>query len=445
MTLFTRRVITISFILAFFIIAPVTLLYTSGFRYNWQKKKIGEVGVLGIKTYPTNTNVYLNNQQQKNSSPLYINDLAPNVYTVRVELPGYFSWTKNLEVQSLESTLAYDITLFKQSKPQSLVNGIINAYALDHTGEHIAVVRDAQTIEIFSSSGEKQDTLYTSPEKNLTQVQISWSANNSYILVTNLTNQNSSLVVPTDTKKQTKTTLKLAGAPLIHPRFDNSDDEILYGIMNAQLVKISLSSSQMSPLQEFVQSFEVTPIGVITLISTPTGVEVTRLTNRLILKPSEKLSTLPKGDYALLPGSVRSFIAILNKTTDKIWLLNTKNSASQFIELNANTGMFGDGTKNEVFLSSGKEEINVFNSTKNQSTLLGRYAKAPSFSLPLYNTPYYLFYIENKLSIMELDNRDKRNTITLLTDPSISNISMDKLSTKIFYTTPAGLFMLEIQ
>ena len=401
--------------------------------------------MLGIKTYPVNAEIYLNNELQKGTSPLYLNDLAPNTYSVRVAMQGYFPWTKNLEVRSRASTLAYDITLFKQSKPQLLADGHINAYAFDRTGAHLAVVRNAQTIEIFSAEGEKQDTLYTAPGKNLQQVNISWSANDSYILVENLALPSASFVIPTDKKRPLQTTAGLAGALLLHPRLDNSDNETLYGIAGGQLIKISLRSLDINILQKTIQSFEMTPLGVIALNQTTEGIEVLRFTNRLILRPAEKLSTLPQGTYTILPGSIQGIIAITNTTTNKILLLDTKDTSRPFVELNAKNGTFGNGAKNEVFFAAGEDEVNVFDFTKGQSTLLGRYGKAPSAALPIYNTPYYLLYIDGELRITELDDRDKRNTITIVSDPSISNISIDGLSKKIFYTSSAGLFALEIQ
>lgn len=445
MTLLTRRIITISFFAAFLILAPIILLYTTGFRYNWQKKKINGVGVLALKTYPSTARIYLNNQLQKSTSPLYLNDLNPNIYTVRVELPGYFPWTKNLEVRSRASTLAYDITLFKQTKPKLLVDGTINAYALDRTGEHIAVVRDAQTIEIFSASGEKRDTLYASPKKNLQRVTMTWSASNSYLLIENLISPSASLIIPTDKKRQTRATTELTGKALTNIRFDNTDNESLYGIAGTDLKKISLNPLRVDTLQTNIQSFEITPIGVFALRQTPVGIDVLHFTNRLIIRPTEKLTTLPKGTYTILHGNIRNIIAVANITQNKILLIDAKNTSASFVEFNARTGSFGNGTKNEVFLAAGTDEVNVFDFPNGRSFLLGRYGKAPSVTIPIYNTPYYLLYIDNELRVTELDDRDKRNTVTLLSDPYMNNISTDALSTKIFFTTPDGLFMLEIQ
>lgn len=401
--------------------------------------------MLALKTNPTNANIYLNNQLQNGTSPLYLNDLDPNVYTVRAELPGYFPWTKNLEVRSRASTLAYDITLFKQSKQRVLVEGVINGYALDRTETHLAVVRNARTIEIFSASGETQATLYTAPKKNLQQVAVSWSANNAYLLIENLTDPSASLVVPTDGKRPARTLTTHAGSTIIYPQFDNENSETLYGMQNTALIKISLPSLETLVLQAGVTSFEVTPLGVIAIHQTQTGVEVIRFSNRLIVQAAKKLTTLPQGTYALLPGSAHNMIAVANTAQNKIILIDTKNTSDSFVELNARAGSFGNGAKNEVFLAYGEDEVNVFNFANGQSMLLGRYGKAPSTTIPLYNTTYYLLYIDGELRVTELDDRDKRNTITLLSDHSMSNIRIDKLSTKIFYTAPAGLFVLEIQ
>lgn len=445
MTLLARRIITISFIIAFIVLAPATLLYTTGFRYNWQKKKISEVGVLALKTYPANARVHINGQLQKETSPLYLNNLEPNVYAVRAELPGYFSWTKNLEVKSRESTLAYDITLFKQTKPRLLVDGTVNGYSLDRTENYLAVARNGQTIEIFSPAGEKKDMLYSAPKKNLQRVKIFWSANNSYLLIENLDAPEDSLIVPTDGKRPTRLTATLAGGILAQPRFDDTNNEILYGLVGSRLVKIVLNTWRVNVLQTSVQSFAVTPIGVIALRQTAAGTEIIHFTNRLIIRPTEKLETIPPGTYTVLPGSFHNTVALANVAENKILLIDAEDDSRQFLELNGRTGLFGRGAKNEVFLAVGEDEINVFDFAKRQSILLGRYGQTPAAALPLYNLPYYLLYLEGELRITELDDRDKRNTAALISDAAASNISTDGLSTKIFYTTPTGLFMLEIQ
>ena len=92
MNIHQRRLIVITFIALFLTAAPIVVLYTSGYRYNWQKNKVEQVGVLMLDILPADAKLYLNNELLSDKRPLRLADLSPNYYQILAAKDGYHSW-----------------------------------------------------------------------------------------------------------------------------------------------------------------------------------------------------------------------------------------------------------------------------------------------------------------------------------------------------------------
>ena len=66
MTLRTRRILYSFFIAIFVIAAPTLVLYTAGFRYDFEYNRIVETGSLVVKSYPQNASIYINGELLEN-------------------------------------------------------------------------------------------------------------------------------------------------------------------------------------------------------------------------------------------------------------------------------------------------------------------------------------------------------------------------------------------
>ena len=53
-----RLLLLIAFIAAFFIIAPIIIMYTAGYRYDWQNGLLKETGAISVDVEPKNATVY---------------------------------------------------------------------------------------------------------------------------------------------------------------------------------------------------------------------------------------------------------------------------------------------------------------------------------------------------------------------------------------------------
>ena len=117
---FTRRyrlILFAVFVAAFFVITPVLIMYSSGYRYDWQNGLIKETGAINVDILPVNAVVYLNDAWLKGGMPYRLKNIAPGKYRLKITAPGYFDWLKDVEVKSKQTVYIKEISLLKKIHP----------------------------------------------------------------------------------------------------------------------------------------------------------------------------------------------------------------------------------------------------------------------------------------------------------------------------------------
>lgn len=104
-------------IVAFFIISPLTILYTTGYRYDWQRQEIQQTGVLSVDTDIERVHVSLNGVVLEKKLPLRLPNLTPGTYHLRIWKEGYKAWDKDITIESKQTTYIKDITLLRDAHP----------------------------------------------------------------------------------------------------------------------------------------------------------------------------------------------------------------------------------------------------------------------------------------------------------------------------------------
>lgn len=110
-----------SLILSFFVIAPLVILYTAGFRYDFDEKLVETTGVLSIDVETENITITVNDIEVYDSNPLRLPQLAPDLYSITIEKPGYHSWNQTVQVHSNQTTYVKDIVLLEDKLPVGLL------------------------------------------------------------------------------------------------------------------------------------------------------------------------------------------------------------------------------------------------------------------------------------------------------------------------------------
>ena len=116
-----RRLIMLSLILIYLIIAPLVLFYTAGYRYDFQDRAVKQTGVLSVDIKPKNALVYLNDVLLNQDLPIYLPNRAPGSYKIKLTLPGYKDWEKDILIENKKTAYIKNITLFKESLPTQIM------------------------------------------------------------------------------------------------------------------------------------------------------------------------------------------------------------------------------------------------------------------------------------------------------------------------------------
>ncbi|PIZ95188.1 MAG: hypothetical protein COX81_01430 [Candidatus Magasanikbacteria bacterium CG_4_10_14_0_2_um_filter_37_12] len=146
-----RIAIMIFLIIAFFVISPIIILYTAGYRYDFKAKKIQETGVISIDVKPKDSRVYLNGIELKNSIPVRLTNRLPGDYNIKIKKEGYHEWKKNITVESKKTYYIKDIILFKKYFPikiSDFENNFVFIYPSTNNGYALSIYKIENIFEV---------------------------------------------------------------------------------------------------------------------------------------------------------------------------------------------------------------------------------------------------------------------------------------------------------
>ena len=111
----TRTILFCLLIILFLIVAPGTIFYSWGYRFNFETKRITQTGAFYFKVLPKSARIYLNGKSVKKTDfffgAAYLDNLLPKKYEVEIKKEGYHPWKKTLEIKERQVTDAKNIVL----------------------------------------------------------------------------------------------------------------------------------------------------------------------------------------------------------------------------------------------------------------------------------------------------------------------------------------------
>lgn len=125
------------FIVAFLIISPILILYTSGYRYDFKNGIIQETGAISIDILPKNSVAYLNDAKLVAKIPIRLKNLAQGKYKIKLSADGYYDWEKEVVVENKQTVYIKEIKLIKKSEPQKISSNKINKLYLSPDNNYI--------------------------------------------------------------------------------------------------------------------------------------------------------------------------------------------------------------------------------------------------------------------------------------------------------------------
>ena len=439
MTLIYRRLVYSTFIIIFLILAPLVVLYTEGYRYNFQKGRVQKTGILMISSLPKKSDIYLNGKKVENKKTnTKIEHVLPGDYEIKLTKEGCHDWQKKLPIFENSTTFAEKIILWKDSQPQKIFDLSSTDWLQSPSGEKTAFLDNNFQLDIFEQNSEKVST--STNLKALAPLQItSWSPSEHSLLLTNTASANAVtyIIINLDTKN----IQKIVDKKYQKIKWSPGNDNILYAQNDSGLWQIDLNKKTSKIL---VSNFKADDFII-------RNGQIYYFYNQTIY--NQKLDTLKTKtitEKIQCPGCqiidrVTSRLILLNKQNQNLVIINPDQSTPNISAQAKDIGWLDDDT----LLFYNDWEIYIYDFYKKDPELITRLGQPISQVVWHPQGRHLIFAADNKIRVIELDNRELRNIIDLANNTSLGNLQVNPNSKNLYFfgetNNQFGVYKLALQ
>jgi hypothetical protein len=455
-----RRWLYLFFILAFLIITPLIIIYATGSRIGLRglvrgRLNIEKTGALIIDTEPEGADIYLNNRLRQNWWKTYlspqqstivtaakIKDLSPGDYELRLEKEGYWTWQKRLTIWPGLATYAEHIVLFKNNLPMLIANGELSGLSPSPNAKFLFAAANPSII--YDLGADKKIPIAngssTIPGFNGLTPTLSWSPDSNYFIF-----DKNLVAISEPLRPKDLDTIIKASSTLV--KWDINNSRRMYYLSGEAISQINLDDLSTttllknSRLTDFLVKEDT--ISTVAAISQG-GIFSTRTLNGSNILASIKL---PDAAFEFINPN-HKLINILGQKTGTLYLIDPYRPIDPLVDTIENVSKAKWVNDNLLLYASGLE-IWLYDLTSHKSTLLTRLSQTITDIFWHPSNNYVIYTTTDAVSVIELDDRAKRN-ITVLT--RLSEIEWPILSsdgsTLYFFGrigSQEGLYKLELQ
>lgn len=411
----TRKILVFLLIGFFLVSAPLVVLYTMGFRYNWNKNKIEKTGILRVESRPSNADIFLDGHETMRTTPTSFFRLLPEDYHVRIEKEGFLPWEKTLAVRSEKTTFAKVITLFQDVLPRLTIEGDIGMVRFSPDGSRIAMLvdnNDWTELRLSTIADGSVSLLARHIAGKYDDMELSWSPDGEYLLFTGSDEDDFAAFAYGMTRGyEPKGVTDSLESPLLSARWSDSDGRILMMTRVGAFIH-DLTDEDTTPelLSPFAHDVLVSGAEMILLRKTTKGMVLERTplddaTARI------EVAMFPTGAYSLR--SMHGSHVIIDDTGKR---------ESYIVDMDSGSiGSLGDisSVRWENDASTGRLllcndfEISILDVDSGSKTLITRFGTRIDACQWSPEHDYIIAATDGHIQAIEIDDRDERNVITL--------------------------------
>lgn len=420
MNINARRAIAFSLILAFIILTPLLLMYTTGYRYNFKKAQVQRTGALVVETEPKAATISLNGKNINDKSPARLNNVLPDEYIIDVVKDGYYPWSKKLNIKPQETTFVEDIILFAKSTPEKISEHEIKEIFFSPNHD----------FAIFTTENFKQDYLYLLNLNNQREKllynnnklfdinNVIWAEDDSKVFF-QLDGQ-SQIATTTFPQRQIELNQDTKDFPIKATNFqwNTNNSNLLYSQVNNRVYSTNLLTLRTELL--FTLPSAETLIDYLAFEDSIYLIEV--LNKKPVLtKTNIKNETNHNNKSIELEHTNYKFdkiynnkIAFIEEPNNVFYLINQDLDRILFTKENVQNINLHD--QNNLLLLQTDQELSYIDIDENELTSknITRYSSGLAHATWHHDSDNYIFLQQdNKLLILEKDSRDKHHIIDL--------------------------------
>lgn len=421
MSLTQRRIFLILLVVVFLIATPLIILYSSGYQINWKTFRFQKTGGIYINAYPKGVSIYIDNIKKDITGTLFlsqgklISGLIPGNYTIRVEKEGFMPWKKSLEVKPNLVSEARNIFLVPINKEPSIVVEGINDFIISDSQALIAYSQK-NTITILDLANNTPKIIPQHTGESIGK--ISFGSDENHIIIESffknkvrkyITNVKTGVItdIPEDETEKY----------VILRQYPNGEEKLIALSNKNILYSIDLASPNVKvEIARNISMFDLFDAKLIYATLSPTILYEKDLINGEI----KQITQSPIDNFDSSAKIFRSgdgHLAIID-SKKTLYLYDDVNYTFKLIARNITKASFS--TDKKKLLYQNRNELYVIYL---REILIQPYKKIGDisfitrFSQPIQNSEWFsrdnehiLFITEGKLKLVELDDRDERNT-----------------------------------
>ncbi len=438
-----------SFILAFFILAPVLLFYASGYRLDFKRYQIIKTGTLFIEAKDIKkANLYLNEKlyEKQFDEKMFIYNLIPGEYTIKLEKDGFHPWQKKSVINSSMTTFVKDAILFKNEVPLQLVDGKIINFSLSPDWQKIIYIIANEPFDefyLYDIATNQKTFLYRTASQER-PIDLAWAPSSKKIL----THYDTNYVI---LDSQNNNNLAVNEITKFNPAnvvWDNGSDNVLYAQYQNSLYNIDLFGKNL----EKIYTAETGKLSTEFLINGKDIFYITQNESNNILakynsqfKTDKKILELGKSSNYKFINGIKNYLGLIDLDQERLHLIKMNNSDLEIIisskdpikEFTARDALWND--RNNQLLLYNDFEISTYQTDSNKEDVINRYGQQIKKIGWYPDFEHLVIMFENNLQIIDLTQEvGTRNAINIIKFDKLNDFNLDRNGEKIFFSGAIG-------
>ena len=463
MTKRQRSLLFLFLALLFVVLAPTVVLYSQGYRIDWQAKRITQTGGLHFKTIPSRVNISIDGKLVKRTDFFFgtalLTNLFPGQYYVEITKKGFQPWHKILEIQKKEVTEAENVLLFPETTDfLGIADSVEQLWMTPSRDAALLQKRNPDktwSVSLLSFSTLQEKSLFSQQHSKEYLLDIQWSSDAKRILVKKSSGDQLQYEVWGITEGVpcflTPCTLEFLPADIGNVRFSAiSADLVLYTrfLNNSQvLLQTNYRTKEDSPpLGNNIVAFTTKETGVFWISdqgnlwqrdlllenSSPIQEEIAPFP----IAKEQSLKLLPVENAVLLIQK-NSLFQLIPKSVTTQEILSSVTS----VEISPDQKKVGLANDSELWVYYLAGEQNQPRRTAGEKVFLTRQSRSLA-NLTWITSHHLLFSIDNTIWVAEIDDRNHLNTAAIAEFPN-PQVFWDKEKDILYVLSENVLFVSE--
>lgn len=456
----SRKIFFWTLVVLFWLVSAIIIGYTFGYRFNFERGVFVYAGSITLKTTPQKPDIYLNGvlvpspSFSRINNSYHISGIKPGEYLIEVKTPDHQTWSKKASVHSGISTEFWNIILVQNSYEHENYNssGIqrffisphknLTAFSQQNGNEFSVEILDPGTLvvkQVFSST----DYVFTNNEKE----NIEWTPEANRLIIPVLKNNEKNYLIATIDTKEILDLKSLAKTTnLSHVRWDPKSKDVLFFMTDGNLYRMDLNSPENKKLiAEDIASYDLSPKALF-YFRLPEG--IVYKTNFDAVETPQQITTSAPDDMSDNSYQIIVYdddrIVFLNNEKHYLYIYNKGQEDTYFQKLSENVlgSQFSDDGKKLLYWTD--REILAYFARKwdeqparieNEIMPITRLSDQIKNVQWTRDYEHVLFTNNNKIKMIEIDNRDHRNMMDVISLNDSDSIIINNFTDgKIYYT-----------